>query len=121
MRFGMSNARARDTRVTVTQAVAGGRATYENGRIKKADTDFTTFSFWGDVKDLMDSQGDIRYAEYKRLDSRVIRIKADSRTTSQVNISDTLTLDNSADVFEVIDIFQDHFKYTSTIVAKYKS
>lgn len=117
-RFGRSS-RNRDIRITVTQ-IATGRDAYENGRLRTSG--FTTISFWGDVEDMRDTEGDIQYAEFKRLDSRVIKIMADSRSVSAVNVSDTLTLDNSTDVFEVIDIYdaKGAFKYTSEIIAKYK-
>ena len=118
MRFGTTNVRKRDTRVTVRQQTDIGRAAYENGRLKT--TGFSTFQFWGDVTDMMDNQGDIRFAEFKRLDSRVISISADSRSITNLTIGDTLTLDNSTDTFEVIDIYDSTFRYTSTIIAKYK-
>ena len=118
MRFNRQNVRNRDTRVTVRQQAGMGRDAYENFRLKT--TDFSEFSFWGDVTDMADKQGDIRYAEYKRLDSRVIMINADSRSTANVNLSDTLTLDTSSDVFEVIDKFDSTFRYTTTIIAKHK-
>lgn len=118
-RFGRS-ARSRDVRVTVSQQSATnmGRDAYENGKIKT--TGFTTFKFWGDVTDMKDKQGDIKYAEYKRLQSRVISIMADSRTVARIQMQDTLTLDNSTDVFEVMDVFDTNFKFTSEIIAKYK-
>ena len=118
MRFGRVNVRKRDTRVTVRQQSDIGRAAYENGRLKT--TGFTTFQFWGDVTDIKDAERDIKYADVKRLSSRVIHVDADSRSVANVNISDTLTLDNSTDTFEVIDKFDSTFRYTSTIIAKYK-
>lgn len=117
MRWSRMNTRKRDTRVTVSQGTAG-REAYENGRIKT--TGFTSFEFWGDVTDMKDEQRDIKYAEAKRLDSRVIMISADSRSVTNVNIADTLTLDNATDTFEVIDKYDSTFRYTSVIVAKYK-
>lgn len=119
MRWSKQNVRKRDTRITVRQAPTG-RDAYENGRSKSAST-FTTIEFWGDVTDMKDNRGDINYlSANKRLSSRIIKITADSRSVDTVNESDTLTLDNSTDVFEVIDKYDDTFRYSSVIIAKYK-
>lgn len=119
MRWSTQNVRKRDTRITVSQ-ISTGRNAYENGRVKTGASEFTTLSFWGDVTDMKDGQGDIREEGGKRLDSRVVKIEADSRSTSSVNIADTLTLDNSTDIFEIIDKYDSTFRYSSVIIAKYK-
>ena len=117
-RFGKANARERDTLVTVRKPASTGRDAYENGRIRT--TGFTTIEFFGKVTDMMDAGGDVRYAEYKRLDARSIVIEADSESVRDVNISDTLTLDTSNDTFEVMDKWESSFRYTAKIIGKYK-
>lgn len=119
MRWSKQNARKRDTRITVRQAPSG-RDAYADGRIVSATT-FTTIEFWGDVEDLRDTGRDIAFNAGQRLDSRFIRIMADSESTKTVNISDTLTLDTSPDErFEIIDKYDSKFRYESVIIAKFK-
>ena len=113
MRFGRTNARSRDTLVTVRQ-LPSGRDAYENGRIKTSE--FTEFSFFGDVKDM---RSESKQGGSKILNERMIMIMADSESVTDVNISDTLTLDTSADTFEVVDKYDVDFRFTSAIIAKY--
>ena len=117
MRFIHPNARNRDTRIQVRQP----QITYNDDGKEVRGTD-VTFSFWGRVTDMMDQQRDnLTYVGGQRLDARTVKIEADSRSVANVNIKDTLVLDNSTDVFEVMDKYDSEFRYTATIIAKYKS
>lgn len=111
----------RDTRITVRtpQPDSSGNFYDDDGKLIAATT--TDTEFWGDVEDLKDSGGDLAYPAGKRLDARTIKIIADSRSVENVNILDTLVLDNSTDVFEVIDKHDSVFRFTTVLICKYKN
>lgn len=113
MAFANSQIGKRDTRCTVIKP----SVEYNADGVEVISSN-TALSFWGKVTEGQDEGG---LSTYKRLDARTITIEADSRTVTSVNILDTLTTDQSTDVYEIVDKYESKWKFTSMIIAQHKS
>lgn len=111
--FGAPDIGARDTRITVLKPTV----TYNDDGIEVISNS-SAQEFWGKVMEMADQGG---VSAFKRLDSRTIKIEADSRSVAMVNILDTLTTDEGSNSYEVVDKYDAQWKFTAVIIAKYKS
>lgn len=96
------------------------RNLYVDGRL--IDYPTREIVFWGNVDEAKDSSSDYVISGGKRLDNLTIQITADSRSTAEVSILDTLRIDGVEGYFEVMDKYDapDGFRYTSMIIAQRK-
>ena len=86
----------------------------EDGRLVTSGS--TTIEFWGNIDDV---KSDLTVGGGKRRDARMIKIEVDSRDVEDLTIDYTLTYGGSSDRFQVVDIFDSDFRFTSMVIAQY--
>lgn len=112
MRFGMSKARHRDDYIVCTSQPITG-----------ADTDgnpiFGTTSvveFYGQVTDM---KSDPTVGGGKRRDEQMIHIECNSEDITDLTINHSLQIDGRTETYQVVDIHDTDFRFTSMVVARY--
>ena len=87
----------------------------EYGELTTVST--TSFSFWAGVKEL---KSDVDVIAGKRRTNRVLELTCDTRDIADLTEYYYVTVDGSAEQFQVDDIYESEWKYTSTVIVKYK-
>ena len=107
----------RDDYITCLSPTASGANAYdEDGKITTSGTR-TRIEFWGNINDL----GSIPVLDPigpGRRNTRQIEIIADSRDVENLTIDYTLTYVGSTDVFQIVDMYDTEFRFTTTIIAE---
>lgn len=124
MRFGNANARHRDDFITATftRSYTNPRDAYNqgptgDGRLKAVTAEqTTTIEFAGMITDM---KSETQVGGGKRRGTRMISIMCDARVVEDLTEDFTLTYEGSTDVFQVEDIFDTEFRFTSEVIARY--
>ena len=111
----MELGRRDDYIVAETNANTGKDAFDSDGKIIVGGAK-RTVEFWGDIADLR-SNPDVGGG--KRRNVRMIIITCDSRDVEDLTIDFTLTYGGSTDRFQVKDIHDSKFRFTSEVIAEY--
>lgn len=89
----------------------------DDGRLRTVtQTETTTINFYGKVYDI---RSDVDLGGGKRRDTKMKRIECDSRDVADLTVDFTLTIDGQNETFQVVDIYDKEFRFTSEIIARY--
>lgn len=107
--FGMSSIGSRDDFITASLP----SITYnDDGEEVVGIT--STITFWGHITD---NKSNLR-VDGKRRDTREIKIMCDSRDVSNITIDHTLTIAGRNEVYQVVDVYDSTFRFTSEVIAQ---
>ena len=115
-RFGSTRIGKRDTRVTIDKPIKpDGVQGYYDGDGKIIDANTESMRLWAGVTD--------RPAIGPIIGGRItneiaLGLMVDSRSASQVTLLDTLTIDSDTGSYQVVDIVDVNFKFTSMILCR---
>lgn len=89
----------------------------DDGKLKAVgQPQTTTIEFWGKVYDL---RSNTQEGGGKRRDTKQKRIECDSRDIEELTIDFTLSIAGRDERFQVVDIYDKEFRFTSEIIAEY--
>ena len=111
-RFGSANARLRDTQITVRNLTS--TELVDGFYVNDNATEVTLFARVMDKKEI----GSV--LESKRLTARSLVLEVDSRSAETVNENSVLTTDRDDAEYEVVDKYDDQWKFTSILICEYK-
>ena len=115
MSFGRRIGR-RDDYITATGPLGTGADAYDDdGKLVRSGT-AETFGFFGDVRDI---KSDVSIGNGKRRDVKTIEITADSRDVEGLTPDFTLVISGGTDKYQVVDVYEANFRYTSVVLAQY--
>ena len=76
-----------------------------------------SFNFWASVKEL---KSDVDVIAGKRRTNRVLEITCDTRDITDLTELYYITVDGNPEQFQVDDIYENKWKFISTVIVKYK-
>ncbi len=115
--FGMPKIGSRDDYLIATSSVGSGSSSYdEDGRLITSAAR-TTVEFYGDVKDVK-SNPYLNPIDPLTSNTRQIEITADSRDVESLDNTYTLRITGRPQVFQVIDVYEHEYRFTSMVVAQ---
>lgn len=103
---------------TFTRNYASSNDAYDDdGKLKAVtQTETTTITFFGKITDM---KSDTNVGGGKRRNRRKLMIECDSRDVANLTVDYTLTYDGSSDVFQVSDIYDSEFRFTTEVIAEH--
>ncbi len=114
MRYGIGR---RDDYLIATSSVGSGASSYDGDGRLITSTPRTSVEFYGDVKDKK-SNPYLNPIDPLSSNTRQIEITADSRDVESLDNTYTLQISGRSEVYQVIDVFEHKFRFTSMIVAQ---
>lgn len=89
----------------------------DDGRLRPVtQAETTTINFYAKVYDVKSAT---EVGGGKRRDTKMKRLECDTRDIENLTIDFTLTIDGRDEVFQVVDIYDKEFRFTSEVIARY--